>query len=68
MAHIKQLFDVFKRRHDERDFPGRGVGLLPQLSVLICAMEAEFGLNQSQGMGQIIYFTLMSEQITVNVA
>jgi light-regulated signal transduction histidine kinase (bacteriophytochrome) len=57
MHYAEQLFGVFQRLHNEKDFPGTGIGLAMVRSI-IERHNGEVHAESEPGMGACFYFTL----------
>jgi signal transduction histidine kinase len=57
-AYYKQIFDIWKRLHDESEFPGTGMGLALCAKIVKRHKGTIWVESEGQGQGSTFYFTL----------
>jgi len=65
-AHHERIFEMFQRLHDERTYPGTGIGLA-LCRRIVHRHEGRIGVESEQGKGSTFWFTLPVRQATQKV-
>ena len=59
--HHQQVFEIFKRLHDLKEYPGTGIGLAVCRRV-VNRHGGKIWVESNAGEGSVFYFTLAKEQ------
>ncbi|MFM2418468.1 MAG: hypothetical protein RL385_3191, partial [Pseudomonadota bacterium] len=65
-AHHERIFEMFQRLHDERTYPGTGIGLA-LCRRIVHRHDGRIGVESEQGTGSTFWFTLPVRQATQKV-